>query len=102
MLNETMMELVHFDLRHWPPGQPLSQEVPSNVFGPNTLSHLRSLLATNHKAQALIKMAETPGWSATQADELYDLLHDWLEQHGQSVKPSEKLPRRQTGNRHQH
>ncbi len=102
MLNKTMLELVHFDLRHWPPGQSLSQEVPSNVFGPNTLNHLRSLLATNHRAQAIIRMAETQAWSTTLADELYDLLQQWLEHHGPSMKSPEKLPRRQTSNRHQH
>lgn len=101
MLNKTMMELVHFDLRHWPPGQPLSKEVPSDVFGPNTLTHLRSLLAAHHRAQELILMAETPSWSTTMADELYHHLHHWLEHHGQSMKSSEKLPSRQTGDRHQ-
>lgn len=78
MIDETMVEWVHFDLRHWPPNQSLNQEVPTDVFSPNTLTHLREVLAKDHRAQELIAMAETKEWSQEIADELFAHLQTWL------------------------
>lgn len=78
MIDETLVEWVHFDLRHWPPSQRLDREVPTDVFSPNTLAHLREVLAKDHRAQELIAMAETPNWSQQTADELFSHLQSWL------------------------
>lgn len=78
MIDETLVEWVRFDLRHWPPQQSLNQEVPTDVFSPNTLAHLREVLAKDRRAQELIAMAETKEWSQEIADELFTHLQGWL------------------------
>ncbi len=78
MLNEALVQSVRFDLLHWPPGQSLTREVPTDVFSPNTLAHLRHELRSDTQAQQLIAMAETPIWSAALAEELFVHLQAWL------------------------
>lgn len=81
MIDEQLVEWVHFDLRHWPPNQRLDLEVKTDTFSPNTLSHLRKLLATDRHAQELIAKAETSEWSPEMADELFAHLEAWLAKH---------------------
>lgn len=76
--NKTLVQSVRFDLRHWPANQSLSKEVPTDVFSPNTLAHLRRVLTKDHRAQELIAIAETPRWSTEIAEELFDHLQVWL------------------------
>lgn len=87
-LNETLVESVRFDLRHWPAGQSLQKEVPTDVFSPNTLAHLRGVLGKDHRAQSLIAMAETPDWRLEIADELFEHLQTWLNRQVKSQSAS--------------
>lgn len=81
MIDERLVEWVHFDLRHWPPKQSLDLEVKTDTFSPNTLAHLRKLLAADRRAQELIAKAETPEWSEDVAEELFSHLESWLAKH---------------------
>lgn len=81
MMNEKMVEWVHFDLRHWPAQQSLDMEIQTDTFSPNTLSHLRKLLSADKRAQELIAKAETAEWSTEIADELFSHLTTWLQKH---------------------
>lgn len=81
MIDEKLVEWVHFDLRHWPAMQSLDLEVATDTFSPNTLSHLRKLLAADRQAQKLIAKAETLEWSPEVADELFSHLKNWLKKH---------------------
>lgn len=78
ILQTTLREWVYFDLRHWPANQSLRREVKTDLFSPNTLSHLRTRLDGDGHAQALIAKAETDDWSETVAYELFTHLEIWL------------------------
>lgn len=78
ILQTTLREWVYFDLRHWPASQSLQHKVKTDLFSPNTLSHLRTRLDSDHYAQHLIAKAETDDWSEMVATELFAHLELWL------------------------
>ena len=77
-IDDKLIEWVHFDLRHWQPSQKLDQEIPTDTFSPNTLSHLRKVLYGDHRAQELIAKAETSEWSQQVAEEIFSHLKEWV------------------------